>query len=114
MSEKSFNYGVLEKVVSTRIERDKLLGEHTDGSGHKGHVEYRLDRINEPKWINNEYVEGWEISYEYTLIVTTEFTIYPDNPPYEYRKTKTIVLDDLYKQIVEILTPFLLDKCLEG
>ena len=99
MAEKLYNREFLEVVISTKIEREELLGEQTGGSGHKGYVEYRIDRIHEPNRIKIQDIEGWEINYDYTLIVTTEFTVYPHNSPYEYRKTGTIVLENSGKPI---------------
>lgn len=37
-----------------------------------------------------------EIRYRYKVIVETEFTIYPDNPPMEILKESKIVIDEKY------------------
>jgi hypothetical protein len=85
-----FTVESLREIVETQIARDERLGTQTGSSGHMGDVGYTLDAIEEP--VRNE--EGWAVTYRYTTTVTTEFTIYPDNPPYEYSHEKTIILDD--------------------
>ena len=80
----------LKEIVEEQIARDEKLGSQAGGSGHMGDVGYVLDGIEEPLRRRG----GWEVTYRYTTIVTTEFTIYPDNPPYEYGYEKTITLDD--------------------
>lgn len=86
----SFNNDDIKKIVLKQIEMDVSPGEHVGGSGHLGHVDYKIDSVDEPKKVP----EGWEITYRYTVSVTTEFTIYPDNPPRENGYEKTIVIDE--------------------
>ena len=80
----------LQEIIEAQIAEDEKLGSQSGGSGHLGDVGFVLDGIDEPVRRGG----GWEVTYRYTLIVTTEFTIYPDNPPYEYGHEKTITLDD--------------------
>ena len=79
----------LEKVIAEKIESEEQLGEQSGGSGHLGYVDFIIDRIDEP--VPTE--KGYSVTYSYTLIVTTEFTYEPDNPPYRYPVTKTLVID---------------------
>ena len=85
-----FTESELERIVSARIEHDEVLGTQKGGGDHIGHKSYAIDKIGTPEQVRN----GWEVTYSYTIIVETEFTIYPDNPPHEYRYEKTITLDD--------------------
>ena len=80
----------LQEIIEAQIAKDEKLGGQSGGSGHLGDVGYVLDGVDEPVRLGN----AWEVTYRYTIIVTTEFTIYPDNPPYEYSHVKTITLDD--------------------
>jgi hypothetical protein len=85
-----FNNDEIRKIVWKQIEKDVSPGEHVGGSGHLGHVDCKIDGVDEPRKVS----EGWEITYRYTVSVTTEFTIYPDNPPWENGYEKTIVVDE--------------------
>lgn len=80
----------LQEIIEAQIAKDERLGSQSGGSGHMGDVGYVLDGVYEPVRQGN----AWEVTYRYTIIVTTEFTIYPDNPPHEYSHVKTITLDD--------------------
>jgi len=81
----------LRKIVDSHIRGRERLGEQAGGSGHLGYVSYALGEIGEP-------VRGeggvWEIPYSYTVLVETEFTYYPDNPPHEYRREGVARVDD--------------------
>lgn len=74
-----FTESELEKIVSARIEQDEALGIQKGGGDHIGHKSYASDKIGTPEQVHNR----WEITSSYTIIVETEFTIYPDNPPHE-------------------------------
>lgn len=93
-----FDRDEIRNIVWKQIEKDESLGEQVGGSGHLGHVDCIIDGVDEPRKVP----EGWEITYRYTVSVTTEFTIYPDNPPRENGYEKTIVVDergDLIKKL---------------
>ncbi len=79
----------LEQIVRKQIETIEKLGDQAGGSGHMGHVSYRIDDIRSRLLDNG----NTEISYRYTLMVETEFTCYPDNPPYETPSSGSIILD---------------------
>jgi len=84
MDEKS-----IEKIVREQIEKVEKLGDQAGGSGHMGHISYRIDGIK-----TKELEDGnREVSYDYTLMVETEFTYYPDNPPHEISVSGILVLD---------------------
>jgi hypothetical protein len=70
----------LKAIIEKQIESEESLGDQVGGSGHRGHVSYKIDNISEPQIIDNNTIE---VTYRYTLTTVTEFTIYPDNPPYE-------------------------------
>ena len=75
-------------LIRSKIEADEKLGEFAGGSGHLSDISYTLDEISEPE----KSGEGTIVRYKYTISITTEFTVYPDNPPYEYKKEGEIVL----------------------
>jgi len=79
----------IEKIVRKQIETTEKLGDQTGGSGHMGHASYRIDEIRSRKLENG----NTEVKYNYTLMVETEFTYYPDNPPYETPVSGSIILD---------------------
>ena len=85
-----FNNDELRNIVWKQIEKDVSPGEHVGGSGHLSQVDCRIDSVDEPR----DVPEGWEVTYRYTVSVTTEFTIFPDNPPRENGYEKTIVVDE--------------------
>jgi hypothetical protein len=80
----------IEEAVHRQIESDEKPGDQAGGSGHMGYVDYTVDEIGEPVEMDN----GWEVSYRYTIEVTTEFTIEPDNPPYRYPKEGKVIIGD--------------------
>ena len=77
------------KVVWNQIEKDVSPGEQVGGSGHLSQVDCKIDIVYDPIRVQ----EGWEITYQYTVTITTEFTIYPDNPPWENTYEKTITVN---------------------
>jgi len=83
----------IEKIVKTKIDQDETLGDQVGGSGHLGNVSLVINEISKPKEIKTEKLNGWEITFKYTLTVVTEFTIYPDNPPDQSTYKKTIIID---------------------
>lgn len=75
-------------LILERVTKNENLGEHAGGSGHLSHTS-----LHDLKVVSQKNTSlGLEVEYSYTLVVTTEFTIEPDNPPYEYhRKAKIII-----------------------
>jgi hypothetical protein len=84
----------LEIIIRSRIESAEKLGEQSGGSGHMGYVDYNIDKIEEPVLTD----EGYTVSYSYTLIISTEFTYEPDNPPYRVPVSKSMLID---KELIE-------------
>ncbi len=80
-------------IVDATIRRTERLGDQAGGSGHVSFVSYTVDSIEPPRQVGTAGNEEWEIGFVYTKVIETEFTIYPDNPPYEERYRKTIVVD---------------------
>ena len=80
----------IRELVKSEIEKKEKPGEQSGGSGHLAHVDYTIDSIKEPVKTG----DNWKITYSYTTIITTEFTVYPDNPPYENHKTGEIILNN--------------------
>ncbi len=79
----------IEKAVIGQIEKEEKLDEQAGGSGHMSYVDYTIDEIGEPV----ETDKGWEVEYKYTAVITSEFTIEPDNPPYRYPKSGKVILE---------------------
>ena len=79
----------IEKAIIGQIEKYEKLGEQAGGSGHLSDVNFIIDEIGDPV----ETGDSWEVEYKYTIVVTTEFTIEPDNPPYLYPKSGKVVID---------------------
>ncbi|MBE9475465.1 MAG: hypothetical protein IMY85_11300 [Chloroflexi bacterium] len=89
-----FSETKLRDIVNAKIKQDETLDEQADGSGHLGYISYKLNEIGKPEKVQTDRGQGWRIIYTYTIIVETEFTCYPDNPPHEFKYKKTIVVDD--------------------
>lgn len=96
-----FSDSELRKIVTSKIKEDEVLGQRVGGSGHLGYIHFAVDEIRKPTKVQVGDVQGWEITYVYTVIVEIEFTYYPHHPPYEYRNAKTIVVDGEGNVIVE-------------
>jgi hypothetical protein len=79
----------IENIVKQKIETDEKLGDQTGGSGHSSFVSYRIDDIKTKEIEVNKL----EITYKYTLIIESEFTCYPDNPPHENPCEDTLLVD---------------------
>jgi len=74
----SFSPEKIREQVAHKIAKTHQLGYKSGGSGHLGHISFEIDKIEEPQQTD----KGWLVDYEYTLIIETEFTYYPDNPPH--------------------------------
>jgi hypothetical protein len=84
----------LEDIVHDKIGQDEKLGDQVGGSGHMSFVSSSIDEIKKPEKAMIDGKDCWKIEYHYTVTVETEFTYYPDNPPYTYKYGKTIHVDD--------------------
>lgn len=84
-----FSEEEINKIVSLKIEADEQLGDQVGGSGHLGYANYLLTDVE-----TEEREDGTtEIRYSYKVIVETEFTYFPDNPPMEMFRSKVLVID---------------------
>ncbi len=83
----------IEKIVTRVITHDEKLGNRVGGSGHSGHTSFVINTLGNPIKRQFKGRNEWEITYDYTITIETEFTYYPDNPPKEYRYKKTILID---------------------
>lgn len=75
----------LQQLVCQDLKQHETLGEQGSNSGHLVFVSYTIDTIETPA----KTPQGWQITYHYTIITETEFTYYPDNPPYEQKSSRT-------------------------
>ncbi len=92
------------EAIHHKITTEEQLGTRAGGSGHLGNTTYTLFNISIPEKTTN----GWQVAYSFTLITETEFTIYPDNPPYEssYRvvvllNNKGEIIEELQKEAIQ-------------
>ena len=69
----------LEILVRQDIEKHEKLGDQAGGSGHMAHVSYEIRSIDSRTLGKNRI----KVFYSYVTYTETEFTYYPDNPPYE-------------------------------
>ena len=76
-------------AIEAHIKSKHKLGEQSGGSGHKGHVSFRVDNYEQRKLEDGKT----EVSFKYTIFTETEFTYYPDNPPYEDRYESKIIIE---------------------
>jgi metal-responsive CopG/Arc/MetJ family transcriptional regulator len=78
---------LINELVRKQIEKDHQLEEQTGGSGHLSFVSCHIDEIIWKKRQDKKL----EIQYAYHLIIETEFTCEPDNPPHRSYYKKTII-----------------------
>ena len=81
----------LIKIICSKIESDENLGDHSGGSGHLSYKEYSLNDFSVTEKTGNTL----SIKYFYTISITNEFTIYPENPPAEFKKESEIIINHL-------------------
>ena len=87
-----FTEAQLRDIVMRRIEADEWLGTHTGGSGHLGHIDAHIEEIGSPVETLHDGRKGWKVTYVYVKSITTEFTIYPENPPMEFVNRQTALI----------------------
>ena len=80
----------IRKIVENKIEVEENIGEISSSSGHLGQIDYYIEEISKPEKLDN----GWKVEYVYVTSITTEFTIYPDNPPMENKHKKYIIINE--------------------
>lgn len=85
----------IEEISKKYIESIESLGEKTGGSGHKGYKSLEIDSIKHETIISADKSIKYQIYVDYRIIIETEFTYYPDNPPYEYSKSVTFYTNEI-------------------
>ena len=99
----------IKKIVNDQITSQNELGTKAGSSGHLGHTSYRLDVVEDPVDAEFEGRKVIKVRYQYTLVTETEFTYYPDNPPYESSYAFEILIDETGKIVkqesIELLNP---------
>jgi hypothetical protein len=93
----------IEKIVTRVITRDEKLGHRAGGSGHSGYTSFVINTLGNPKKIKFKGRNAWELTYDYTISIETEFTYYPDNPPKEYKYEKRIIINQDGQLLKEFL-----------
>jgi hypothetical protein len=89
------------EIIKKKISEDESLGEKNAGSGHSGFVDYDIN-LYDTKQLSEDTIE---IKYHYHLVVESEFTSYPDNPPMEYPRLKLIVVNKDRKILKDVEMP---------
>lgn len=80
----------LMAIINAWLESSPESGEKAGGSGHLSYVSFSVDRIVKKE----KTEEGWIVDFEYTQHIETEFTYYPDNPPYKYPFSKRVLVKE--------------------
>ncbi len=96
-----FTENEILELIKMKISQDESLGEKNAGSGHSGFVDYEIN-LYDTKQLSEDTIE---IKYHYHLIVESEFTSYPDNPPMEYPRLKLIVVNKNKKILRDVEMP---------
>jgi hypothetical protein len=92
----------IEKIVTRVITHDEKLGNNVGGSGHRGYTSFVINTLGNPARKQYKGKDAWELTYNYTIIIETEFTYYPDNPPREYKYQKTLIIDQNGRVLKEL------------
>ena len=87
-----FTEAQLRDIVMRRIEADEGLETHTGGSGHLGHIDAHIEEIGSPVETAHDGRKAWKVTYVYVKSITTEFTIYPENPPMKLLNRQTALI----------------------
>lgn len=95
----------IRNVIEEYIRIEEKVGDQTGGSGHLSNKNIKLFQISEPIPITKNLKS---ISFKYAVFILTEFTYYPDNPPYETHYAQTIIIDNSGK-IIEINSKEMID-----
>ena len=85
----------IKLIIEKKISEDEFLGDQAGGSGHLSNTSFQIENIRSKK-IDNDTLE---ITYTYTVVNETEFTYYPDNPPYENTYSNIIVIESDYRKV---------------
>jgi len=79
----------IEAIIRKQIELLEKLGDQGSSSGHMSNISYELNDYS-----THETEDGLiHVEYSYTTYVETEFTYYPDNPPYGYKHKRIMIID---------------------
>ncbi|PLW92507.1 MAG: hypothetical protein C0592_10445 [Marinilabiliales bacterium] len=84
------------QIILGIIEKQEGAGTHSGGSGHLSGLGIKIDKLNIKNDEGNIFAE-----VEYRVIIESEFTYYPDNPPKEYRYQKSFLLSETGKLLSE-------------
>jgi hypothetical protein len=87
----------IAEIVKKKIADEEKPGELAGESGHLGYKSFELKNIDIIETDNTKV----EVIYDYIVTVETEFTYFPDNPPYQYSHRKLIIINSEGKIISE-------------
>ena len=94
----AIHFKEIKTIIEGLILRDEKMGEQAAGSGH---LAYKDFSINDIQILCQEAGGPTRVIYDYTLSTVSEFTVYPDNPPFEERFRKEILLNSAGEIISE-------------
>ncbi len=78
------------EVVKAHLARTGNAGDGVGSGGHLGFVALSINTISDPKNTG----DGWQVTFDYTITIETEFTTYPDNPPMQQRRSGELLITD--------------------
>ena len=59
-----------------------------------GHISANIEEMGSPVETVHDGRKAWKVAYVYVKSITTEFTIYPDNPPMEFVNRQTALISE--------------------
>ena len=70
----------IKAILLEFLKKQEGTGTQTGGSGHLSDIGVFIDKL-----VISDQTEEVEVSVEFIVLIETEFTYYPDNPPKEYK-----------------------------
>jgi hypothetical protein len=86
----SFIHAIVEKIIT----KSEMINKTSGGSKHLSQKTFKIEEISPLLPATHNKLNGWLLSFMYSITVETEFTYYPDNPPYEYKYLKKVLISD--------------------
>lgn len=93
---------IIKNHIQAYLEKVEKIGQNGAGSGHLAFKFLEIDSLSHPVSFSRDNIMGFRIEVHYRILIETEFTFYPDNPPQEYRYSKALFCDKNGKVLGEI------------
>ena len=81
----------IEEIVEWHLTQIEQLGDQVGGSGHLANRSLNNLKVKS----GNKTIDGIWVEFEYQIVIESEFTIYPDNPPYTEDKSGKLFVDEV-------------------